>query len=121
MVFTIFIALVFLVRFVLNSSKIYVDESTVINPFYIEWSLERDGSLRINEPCFLDTRAPLIDQDLISLQKDSSIYHSLILKSNSESTLRDISKPYLLWKNANSDTLHVLKNNVHLSFKLYQP
>jgi hypothetical protein len=121
MVVTIFIALIFLVRFVLNSSKIYVDESTAINPFVIEWSLERDGSLRINEPYYLDTRAKFIEQNLDKLQVDSSIYVPLISDTKTESSLADIKHPYLLWKNANSDTIHVLKNNIHLNFQLYQP
>lgn len=121
MVLTIFVALIFLVRFVLNSSKIYVDKSTVIHPYFIEWDLERDGSLRINEPYFLDTRATFIPKDLEKLQLDSSIYTPLIENSRDGSKLSDLTKPYLLWKNANSDTIHVLKNNIHLNFKIYQP
>jgi hypothetical protein len=121
MVFTIFIALIFLVRFVLNSSKIYVDESTVIHPYYIEWTLERDGSLRINEPYFLDTKAKFIDQDVSHIQKDSALFNSLIVNSQTGGTLEDLKKPYLIWKNAYSDTIHVLKNNIHMNFQLHKP
>lgn len=116
MVFAMFVALIFLVRFVLNSSKIYVDKSTVINPYYIEWSLEPDNSLRINEPYYLKTDAKFIQEDLDKLKLDTSIYNPLILHSNTGSTLQDIEKPYLLWKKANSDTIQVVKNNILLKF-----
>lgn len=111
-------ALIFLVRFVLNSSKVFVDKSTPINPFYIDWDLERDGSLRINEPYFLATDISFIKSDLEKLKIDSSIYIPLIEESNSGGTLRDIKKPYLIWKHANNDTVHVVKNNILMKFKL---
>lgn len=118
MVLTIFIALIFMVRFVLNSSKIFVDKDTTINPYYIEWGLERDGSLRINEPYFLNTNCVFIQKDLDKLELDSSIYVPLVQEAKFGSTLKDIEKPYLIWKHANSDTIHVLKNNILLNFKL---
>ena len=116
MVLSILVSLIFLVRFVLNSSKIYVEKSTVINPYYIEWSLERDGSLRINEPYFLKTNAKFIPEELDKLKLDTSIYNPLILESKTGSTIADISKPYLIWKRANSDTIHIVKNNILLKF-----
>jgi len=118
MVLLIFVALVFMVRFVLNSSKVFVDKSTVINPYLIEWPLERDGSLRINEPYFLNTNSTFIQKDLDKLKLDSSIYIPLIEESTSGGTLRDVERPYLLWKHAGSDTIHILKNNILLNFKL---
>src|SRR5690606_12852309 len=97
-----------MVRFVLNSSKVYVEKSTLINPYMIEWSLERDGSLRINEPFYLKTDAKLIDDDLTDAFNDSSLFTN----NGSERILRNLKSPYLIWKNAESDTIHVLKNNV---------
>lgn len=119
MVLIIFVALVFMVRFVLNSSKVLVDISTPINPHYIEWDLERDGSLRINEPYFLATDIEFIPTDLDKLKVDSSLYVALVKESTSGSTLKDVKKPYLIWKNANSDTVHVVKNNIVLKFKMH--
>lgn len=118
MVILIFVALVFMVRLVLNSSKVFVDKSTVINPYFIEWTLERDGSLRLNEPYFLNTSSVFIKEDLDKLKLDSSIYIPLIEKSTTGSTLKDVEKPYLIWKHAENDTIHVLKNNILLNFKL---
>lgn len=115
-VFLIFITLIFMVRFVLNSSKVYVEKSTLINPFMIEWSLERDGSLRINEPFFLKTDAKLIDDDLSDVFNDSSLF----INKDSDRILKNLKSPYLIWKNAKSDTIHVLKNNVAMHF-LMQP
>lgn len=115
-VFLIFIALIFMVRFVLNSSKVYVEKSTLINPYMIEWSLERDGSLRINEPFYLKTNAKLIDGDLTDAFSDSSLFTN----NGSERILKNLKSPYLIWKNAESDTIHVLKNNVAMHF-LMQP
>ena len=119
-VLVIFVSLIFMVRFVLNSSKIYVDKTTVIHPYYIDWSLERDGSLRINEPYYLKTEASFLQEDLDKLALDSVIYSSLILNSKTGNTLRDLPHPYLVWKNENSDTIHVLKNNIVLNFSLIE-
>jgi len=113
----IFTALVLMVNFVINSSKIYVDKSTVIEPYNIEWKLEKDGSLRLNDPYYLKTDCKFIRENPDKLQLDSSIYNSLIINSSKEKTLRDIHYPYLIWKRANSDTIHVLKNNILLNFK----
>lgn len=115
-VFLIFIALIFMVRFVLNSSKVYVEKSTLINPFMIEWSLERDGSLRINEPFYLKTDAKLIDDDLTDVFSDSSLFTN----NSPERILKNLNSPYLIWKNAESDTIHVLKNNVAMHFLMQQ-
>lgn len=120
MVVTIFIALIFLVRYVLNSSKVFVDYETPINPYFIEWGLEPDGSLRINEPYFLKTDYSLLKQDEEKIMMDSSTVSTLHADSNSGTYLRDVKKPYLLWKNANSDTIHVLKNNLLLNYKMVE-
>ena len=101
-----------MVRFVLNSSKVFVDRSTAINPYFIEWGLERDGSLRINEPYFLKTNCQLISET-----KDPSLIDTTIQK-NAITVLREMEKPYLIWKHADNDTIHVLKNNIQFKFKL---
>lgn len=105
MVLSIFVALVFMVRFVLNSSKVFVSKEIAIHPMQVEWGLERDGSLRINEPYFLKTDCELI------LEKPNST-------NQDKQTLKDMENPYLIWKHAESDTIHVLKNNVLFQFKL---
>lgn len=118
MVLAIFVALIFLVRFVLNSSKIFVDQSTVIHPYYIEWPYERDGSLRINEPYFLKSTAALIKEEVTHVLMDSAAIDSFFNESEDSRILRDIKEPFLIWKDANNDTIHVVKNNVHMKFKL---
>lgn len=112
MVISIFVALVFMVRFVLNSSKVFVDNEIEIYPMLVEWGLERDGSLRINEPYFLNT-----DLELIAESQDSTLLVSN-LNIVEIASLKDLEKPYLIWKHAESDTIQVLKDNVLLKFKL---
>ncbi|MBA5629255.1 hypothetical protein HU137_05660 [Moheibacter sp. BDHS18] len=112
MVISIFVALVFMVRFVLNSSKVFVDNEIEIYPMLVEWGLERDGSLRINEPYFLNT-----DLELIAESQDSTLLDSN-LNIVEIASLKDLEKPYLIWKHAESDTIQVLKDNVLLKFKL---
>lgn len=92
----------------------------MIHPYYIDWSLERDGSLRINDPYYIKTEATFLKDNLEKLKSDSLIYHSLIKNSTSGSTLIDLPRPYLIWKNPNSDTIHVLKNNIILNFNLIE-
>ena len=113
----IFIALVLMVRFVLDVSRIYVDKSTSINPYYIEWGLEKDNTLRLNDPYYLTTKHQFIRQNLEKLKLDTSIYNPLLIHSKTGGTLADLPKPYLLWKKANNDTIHVLKNDILLNFK----
>lgn len=90
----------------------------MIHPYYIDWSLERDGSLRINDPFYINTQAKFMKENLDKLKSDSTIYSSLIQNSTTGSTLMDLPRPYLIWKNPNSDTIHVLKNNIVLNFDL---
>lgn len=116
-VLIIFIALVLMVRFVLDHSKIYVDKTTLINPYYIEWGLDKNKDLRLNDPYYLRTQHKFIRENLDKLKLDTSIYNSLIIRTNTESTLQDVKEPYLIWKKANNDTIHVLKNNILLNFK----
>lgn len=118
MVLAIFIALVLMVRMVLDSSKILVDRSMLINPYYIEWEKESNGLLRLNDPFYLPTNAAFLRENLDKLKVDTSIYNSLILKSNSGGTLADVQEPYLIWKKEGNDTIHVLKNSILLNFKL---
>lgn len=89
-----------------------------IYPYQIEWGLERDQTLRINEPFFLDTDLPLIREELEHLKYETSIYNDLITNPKHGGTLRDLKYPYLIWKNEGSDTIHILKNNVVLNFLL---
>ncbi|MDD3458270.1 MAG: hypothetical protein PHO74_02195 [Weeksellaceae bacterium] len=116
MVFLILVSLIFMVRFVLNSSKIYVEKSTVIHPYLIEWSLERDGSLRINEPYYLRTDIKPIKDQLKTPIEDSLIFIHSTQEDRETVSFRSLEPPYLIWKNENSDTIHVLKNNISLKF-----
>lgn len=116
-VLIIFIALVIMVRFVLDTSRIYVDKTTLINPYYIEWGLDKNNNLRLNDPYYLNTKHKFIRENLDKLKLDTSIYNPLILNSKTDGTLQDIKEPYLIWKKANNDTIHVLKNNILLNFK----
>lgn len=117
MVFSIFAALILMVRFVLDTSKIYVDKAMPINPYYIEWNVEKDGLLRLNDPYYLQTKHKFIRENLDKLKLDTAIYNPLIVRSKTDGTLIDIEQPYLLWKKANNDTIYVLKNNILLHFK----
>lgn len=108
-----------MVRFVLNSSKVYVSKDLAIHPMQIEWGLERDGSLRINEPYFLRTDCELILEKPNSENTDS-ISSVISPLSDKKTTLKDLENPYLIWKHAESDTVHVLKNNVLYHFKLVE-
>lgn len=117
MVVAIFLALVFMVRFVLNSSKIYIDKTTIIDPYYIEWKAEKDGSFRLNDPYYIKGHYKFIHEDLDKLKLDPTTYNPLIINSKTGGTLSDVPQPFLIWKRANSDTIHILKNNIVLNFK----
>ncbi|MDD3771040.1 MAG: hypothetical protein RBT46_07635 [Weeksellaceae bacterium] len=112
----IFLLLLFMVRYVLDSSKVIIDKSLVIRPFKVHWSPNSDGLLRINEPFYLNTNAKFIVVDLNKLATDEEIYNSLILRSQTNSSLRDISPPFTIWKHENNDTIHIMKNNLVLDF-----
>jgi hypothetical protein len=113
----IFVALVLMVRFVLNTSKIYIDQTTIIEPYYVEWGIEKDSALRLNDPYYIKTNYKFIRENLDKLKLDTSIYNPLILRSKSGSSLGDVPQPYVIWKRKNSDTIHILKNNIILDFR----
>lgn len=119
MVCAILVALIFMVRFVLNSSKVFVTEEMIINPLEIKWGLEKDGSLRVNDPFYLNTNVTLIQNSIDFYKNDSSREKEELLENIEEiNYLKDVKHPYILWKNKNSDTIYLLKNNVYLSFHL---
>lgn len=120
MVCAILVALVFMVRFVLNSSKVFITEEMIINPLEIKWGFERDGSLRVNDPFYLDTKATLIKNSIDWVKNDSTLQLELLEDLENINHLKDVNHPYLLWKNKNSDTIHLLKNSTYLSFLLNQ-
>lgn len=117
MVLTIFVALIVLVRFVLDSSRIYIDKRVPINPYYIAWDVNENGYLRLNDPYYMHTNHVLIKNNLEDIKTDSILYNSLILNPTHNSTLRDVKPPFLMWKKADNDTIHILKNNIILNFK----
>lgn len=116
LVTAIFISLIFMVHYVLDHSKVYVNKNTVIRPYLIEWTFEDDGTLKINEPFYLNTDAKLIDKDIEVVKNDSLLNALLNSDAETAGSFIQLEPPYLIWKNAKSDTIHVMKNDISLNF-----
>lgn len=105
-----------MVHYVLDHSKVYVNKNTVIRPYLIEWTFEDDGTLKINEPFYLNTDAKLIDKDIEVVKNDSLLNALLNSDAETAGSFIQLEPPYLIWKNAKSDTIHVMKNDISLNF-----
>lgn len=115
-----FTALIFSVRHIVNTTRIFVGYEDAFNPIYIRWSVdERDSTLRIKDPLYLRRGYYLANNSENSLkEKDSILYASLYNDSliiNKGSAL-NVAPPFYIWKEAKNDTLKIFKNGTTLKF-----
>jgi hypothetical protein len=113
------IALLFSVRYLINTTRIFVNSEEGFTPVLVKWNLdEKDSTLRIKDPLYLKKDYYLIDYKNDSfIKKDTVLYADLMEDSlvNKGSVL-NIKPPYYIWKEAKNDTLKVFKHNVTLKF-----
>lgn len=115
-----FTVLIFSVRHVVNTTRIFVGNQDGFNPIYIKWSVdERDSTLRIKDPLYLKKGYYLADNsDKFLKEKDPIIYEDLFndsLVADKGSAL-NVKPPFYIWKEANNDTLKFFKNGTTLKF-----
>lgn len=118
-VFVFFTVLIFSVRYVVNTTRMFVSFETGFNPVLIKWDIDKsDSTLRIKEPIFLRKDYQLIKYDDNSfIQNDSVLFADLESDSiPNKGNLLNIQPPYYIWKEANNDTLKVFKHGVTLKF-----
>ena len=114
-----FTILIFSVRHIVNTTRIFVGYEDGFNPVNIKWNFdEKDSTLRVKDPIYVRNDYYLIDyKDKAFLKKDTILYaelfeDSLAVKGN----VLNLKPPYFLWKEAKNDTLKVFKHNVTLKF-----
>ncbi|GGE88127.1 hypothetical protein GCM10010984_02310 [Chishuiella changwenlii] len=107
-------------RYIVNTTRVFVGYNDGFNPIYIKWSVdERDSTLRIKDPLYLRKGYYLADNSESSLkEKDSILYADLFSDSlivNKGSAL-NVKPPFYIWKEAKNDTLKFFKNGTTLKF-----
>ncbi|WP_413533840.1 hypothetical protein [Empedobacter brevis] len=114
-----FASLIFSVRHIVNTTRIFVGYEDGFNPINIKWNFdEKDSTLRVKDPIYLTNDYYLIDYtDKTFLKKDSILYAELFEDSlNIKGNVFNLKPPYFLWKEAKNDTLKVFKHNITLKF-----
>lgn len=114
-----FIVLIFSVRYIVNTTRVFVGYEDGFNPIQIKWDMDsRDSTLRVKDPMYLKDEYYLIHYtDQSFLEKDSVLYAEMFDDSlTTKGNLLNIKPPYFLWKEAKNDTLKVFKNSITLKF-----
>ena len=115
-----FTVLIFSVRHIVNTTRIFVGYEDAFNPIYIKWSVDdRDSTLRIKDPLYLRKGYYLTDNSVNSLkEKDSILYTDLFNDSLTEDkgSALNVKPPFYIWKEAKNDTLKFFKNGTTLKF-----
>ena len=117
-VISIFLFILFSVRYIVNSNKIYVDFEEKVDPVQIYWQMDSEDSiLRIKEPLYLKDNYYLAENQKQKLTKDSIYINEISHDSISISgSLMNIKPPYILWKDAKNDTIKVFKSEFTYKF-----
>lgn len=114
-----FTILIFSIRHIVNTTRVFVGYEDGFNPIHIKWNLDpRDSTLRVKDPMYLRNEYYLVkNQDKLFLSKDTILYAEMFDDSlETKGNVLNIHPPYFLWKEAKNDTLKVFKNNVTLKF-----
>ncbi len=113
------VVLLFSVRHLVNTTRIFVDNEDGFNPILVKWNLdEKDSTLRIKDPLYLKK-----DYFLIGYKNDSFIKNDTVLYADlmsdslvNKGCVLNVQPPYYIWKEAKNDTLKIFKQNVTLKF-----
>jgi len=114
-----FVALLFSVRHLVNTTRVFVGYEDSFSPTLIKWSLdEKDSTLRIKDPLYLKKDYFLIDyKNDKFIKNDTILYADLMADSlTDKGCILNVKPPYYIWKEAKNDTLKVFKHNVTLKF-----
>ena len=115
---TIFLFILFSVRYIVNTNKIYIDYEERVDPVQIFWQMDvSDSSLRVKEPLYLKDNYFIAKNQLHKLIKDSVYINEISDDSVSKpGSIMNIKPPYILWKDAKSDTIKVFKSDYTYKF-----
>ncbi len=118
-VLVFFVVLIFSVRHLVNTTRIFVGYESGFNPVHVKWNFEkRDSTLRIKDPIYLRKDYYLIKyHDQSFIEHDSLLYADLFSDSvvNKGNAL-NIEPPYFIWKEPKNDTLKIFQRNITLKF-----
>lgn len=117
-VFFIFILILFSVRYIVNTNKIYIDYEEKVDPVQIFWQMDlNDSSLRVKEPLYLKDKYFIAANQKHKLINDSIYINEINSDSISKpGSIMNIKPPYILWKDPKSDTIKVFKSNYTYKF-----
>ena len=78
-VLVFFTVLIFSVRHIVNTTRIFVSYEDGFNPIHIKWNFDpKDSTLRVKDPMYLKNEYYLIDyKDRSFLKKDTVLYAEL--------------------------------------------
>lgn len=117
-VLLIFLFILFLVRYIVNNTRVFVGYEEGFSPTEIQWNCDKtDSILRVQEPLYLRNDYYLIHYNSQHVISDSVLKHELLNDSlPNKGSLMNVSPPYILWKNQKSDTIKLFKHNKTLKF-----
>jgi hypothetical protein len=107
-----FVSILFSVRYIVNTTRIYVGYEEAINPTEIFWNIDSsDSILRVQDPLYLTKDYYLCNSHLERFKNDSVIMAELFKDSiPNKGSIINLKPPFVLWKNSQNDTIKIFKN-----------
>ncbi|MBO6213612.1 hypothetical protein, partial [Algoriella sp.] len=91
-----FVALIFSVRHIINTTRIFVSYEDGFNPIHIKWNMDdKDSTLRVKDPLYLKKDYYLINyKDQSFIKNDTVLYADLLSDSlNNKGCVLNIKPP----------------------------
>ena len=115
-----FVIIIFSVRYIVNTTRVFVGYEESINPIEIKWEIDAaDSVLRVQDPVYLANNYYICNSQSRHYfkEKDSILVDELFSDSiANRGSVLNLKPPYILWKNPKNDTLKVFKNDRTLKF-----
>ena len=115
-----FLAIIFSVRHIVNTTRIFIGYEESISPVEILWDIDREDSiLRVEDPMYLANNYFLSeDQKSRLIESADSLVIAEVYSDSTENkgSILNLRAPYVLWKNPKNDTIKVFKNERMLMF-----
>lgn len=115
-----FITIILSVRYIVNTTRVFVGYEESVNPVEIKWQVDEvDSVLRVQEPMYLANNYYICKtHDIKSFTKNDSVIVKELFSDSiaNKGSVLNLKPPYILWKTAKNDTIKVFKNEKMLKF-----
>jgi len=113
-----FLIILFSVRYIVNTTRIFIGYEESINPVEIFWDIDdKDSILRVQDPLYMTKDYYLTKEHQNKIKEDSALTAQLFHDSvPNKGSIMNLKPPFVLWKSPKNDTVKIFKNEKTLRF-----